>query len=212
MFFLLPKPMKEMYHLQSRFLLIISMLLIAFSNAYSQTEMPDVLNKNTLKEQMKYIEEHTRIYETYRAIREDMFQKLNKNISDTLLSSSKKIVLLNNKTSILNHTIDSLNSTLATTKTSLDDITRTKNSIKILGIEANKGAYNAIMWTVIAGLIAMLAIGFLIFKRNLSGIISTNQELRELKDELEAYKKTTREAREKMSMSHFNELKKLRGE
>lgn len=202
-----------MHHPQFRFTLIISMLLIACTNAFSQTtDMLDALNKSNLKEQMKYIEEHTRIYENFRAIREDMFQRLNGNISDTLSASSNKIAALNKKTSKLKQTIDSLNSSLATTKTSFEDINRTKNSIKILGIEANKGTYNSIMWTVIAGLIAVLAIGFFIFKRNLLVIISTNKELRELKDELEAYRKTTREAREKMSMAHFNELKKLRGE
>jgi uncharacterized membrane-anchored protein YhcB (DUF1043 family) len=67
------------------------------------------------------------------------------------------------------------------------------------------------MWTIVAGLVAILVIGFLAFKRNLSVTFNTKKELRELKDEFEAYRKTSREAREKMSMDHFNELKKLRG-
>ena len=44
-----------------------------------------------MKEQLNYIEEKTRIYENYRAIREDMFQKLKGNISDTLSSANNKI-------------------------------------------------------------------------------------------------------------------------
>jgi uncharacterized membrane protein (DUF106 family) len=39
----------------------------------------------------------------------------------------------------------------------------------------------------------------------------TKKECEELKKEFEAYQKASREAREKMSMTHFNELKRLRG-
>ena len=176
-----------------------------------QETMPDVLNKNTLKEQLNYIEERTRIYENYRAIREDMFQKIKGNISDTLSAAKRKIAGLSNTTLKLNHTIDSLNTALETTKKILEDITRTKNSIRLLGLEVNKLIYNTIMWLIVAVLAAILAIGFLVFKRGLLVSVKTKKELQELKDEFEAYRKTTREAREKMSMDHFNELKRMKG-
>jgi hypothetical protein len=203
--------MKEISHSQIRFVSILALLVMTFMKLSGQETMPDVLNKNTLKEQLNYIEERTRIYENYRAIREDMFQKIKGNISDTLSAAKRKIAGLSNTTLKLNHTIDSLNTALETTKKILEDITRTKNSIRLLGLEVNKLIYNTIMWLIVAVLAAILAIGFLVFKRGLSVSVKTKKELQELKDEFEAYRKTTREAREKMSMDHFNELKKLRG-
>ena len=173
--------------------------------------MPDILIKNSLKEQLNYIDEHTRIYENYRAIREDMFQKIKVNVSDTLTATKSKIARLNKTTSELNLTIDSLRTTLETTKTRLDEITRTKNSISVICLEVNKLTYNKIMWTLLAGLIAVLVMGFLAFKRNLSVIFNTKKEYQELKDEFEAYRKTSREAREKLTMDHFNEIKRLKG-
>jgi prefoldin subunit 5 len=173
--------------------------------------MPDVLIKSTLKEQLNYIEERTKIYENYRAIREDMFQKIKGNVSDTLSDSNNKVAMLNSTVSILKHDIDSLNSVLETTRTRLESVTRTKNRISVLGLEVNKITYNTIMWLIIMGLAATLGFGFLVFKRNLSVTFNIKKELNELKSEYEAYRKTTREAREKMSMDHFNELKKLRG-
>ena len=204
--------MKEMSKPQFRYLLISSMLFLAFINVKGQTTMPDVLNKNSMKEQLNYIEEKTRIYENYRAIREDMFQKLKGNISDTLYSANNKIAVLKNTTSALNSTIDSLKTLYATTNTSLEDVTRSKNSIKVLGIEVNKQSYNTVMWTIVAGLIAVLVLGFLVFKRNMAITHNTKKELLDLKNEFEAYRKTTREAREKMSMAHFLELQKLKNE
>jgi hypothetical protein len=190
---------------------MIAIMAMAVMKINGQTTMPDELIKNSLKEQLNYIEQRTRIYENYRAIREDMFQKIKGNVSDTLLADKSKIAGLSIMTSSLKHDIDTLNTILETTKIRLEEITRTKNSIRVLGIEVNKLTYNSILWTIVTGLIVILAIGFLIFKRNLSVTLNTKKELRELKDEFEAYRKTSREAREKMSMDHFNELKKLKG-
>jgi len=197
---------------QFRYLLIISMLFLVIMNVKGQTTMPEVLYKNSLKDQLNYIEEKTRIYENYRAIREDMFQKLKGNISDTLFSATNRIAALKNTTSGLNSKIDSLKTLYSTTNTELENVTRSKNSIKVIGIEVNKQSYNTFMWTIVAGLIAVLALGFLVFKRNMAITHNTKKELLDLKNEFEAYRKTTREAREKMSMAHFLELQKLKGE
>jgi peptidoglycan hydrolase CwlO-like protein len=200
-----------MNQLQIRCVLILAILVGAVMKVTGQSAMPDVLIKNSLKEQLNFIEEHTKIYENYRAIREDMFQKLRGNVSDTLWAANSKIAGLNKTGSTLNYTIDSLSNTLETLKTSLKEITRTKNSISVIGLEVNKFTYNKIMWTILAGLVAILLFGFLVFKRNLSVIFNTKKEFQELKNEFEAYRKTSREAREKLTMDHFNELKKLRG-
>jgi hypothetical protein len=203
--------MNEMYNSQSRFVLILSILVLASIKVNCQTTIPDVLTKNSLKEQMNYLEERTKIYENYRAIREDMFQKLKGNIADTISVAKNNIAALSIETEILKHSIDSLSGYLKTVQTNLEDITRTKNSIKVLGIEVSKVIYNLIMWTILALLTGSIIMGFLLFKRNLSITNNTKKEYQELKDEFEAYRKTSREAREKMSMDHFKEIKKLKG-
>jgi tetrahydromethanopterin S-methyltransferase subunit B len=203
--------MKAMNKSIHKLTLTVAILLIAFMRVNSQATLPDDLIKTPLTDQLKYLEERTRIYENYRAIREDMFQKLKENVTDTVVYTKKKISGLNASTKTLNQRIDSLNSTLNTTKTMLDEMTATKNSIEVLGMEVNKISYNGIMWTIIIGLICALVFGFLAFKRNLSVTQNTKKELIELKDEFETYRKTSREAREKMSMDHFNEIRRLKG-
>jgi hypothetical protein len=200
-----------MYH--SR--VIVTVLLVVFAAAdfqvIGQTTFPEVLKKGSIKEQLNYLEERTKIYEFYRAIREDMFQQVKGNVSDTLSAAKNKIAGLNKSTSALNMTIDSLRADLKSTQTRLLEMTKTKNSISVLGLEVNKSTYNKFMWTILGGLIAILAIGFLAFKRNLSVHFSTKKEFQELKNEFEAYRKTSREAREKLTMDHFKEIQKLKG-
>ena len=200
-----------MKQLQIRYVLILAVLIFAVIKVTGQMTTPDVLLKSSLKDQYNYIEEHTRIYDDYRAIREDMFQKLKRNVSDTLSSINVKIAGLNKTVSVLNRTIDTLRTNLVSTQARLEEMTKTKNSIRVAGIEVNKTTYNNSMWTILAGLIAILLIGFLAFKRNLSAMSNTKKEFQELKAEFETYRKTSREAREKLTMDHFNEIKRLKG-
>ncbi|HBH85443.1 MAG: hypothetical protein A2X05_12220 [Bacteroidetes bacterium GWE2_41_25] len=192
-------------------LMIFAAILFAAVKANGQATMPDELTRGTIKEQINYLQDKTRIYENYRAVREDMFQKINRNILDTLSSDRKSINELRILTSNLRSTNDSVNIILETTRQSLAETTATKNSITVLGMEVNKTAYNSIMWTIIAVISIVLVFGFLVFKRNLMVTIRTGKELKELSDEFETYRQSTRIAREKMTMDHFNEMQRLKG-
>jgi hypothetical protein len=195
----------------SRFVFTIVIMMAGITRGVCQTAIPEVLQKGTIIEQMNYLEEKTRIYENYRAIREDMFQLAKKNSLDSLQKSKSMISEFAKQTKNLNSRIDSLKISLASTKDQLNDMTSTKNSIRVIGIEMNKLAYNSIMWTIIAVLVFILISGFLAFKRNRAVTVHTKQELTELKSEFEAYRTKTRLEREKMSMDHFNEIKRLKG-
>lgn len=194
------------------FIALIFALLPFFSlKMLSQTTIPEALLKNSLKEQMDYLEEKTRIYENYRAIREDMFQRIKTNALDSIESAKSEIASLKSLNAERVITIDSLRKNLDDTKVQLEEITKTKNSIELLGLRVSKSAYNSIMWTVIAGLLVIIAIGYLALKRSLSVTKHTKNEMKELKEEYEAYRKSSREAREKMARDHFNEIRKLKG-
>lgn len=194
-----------------RCLLTSILLILFFPFLTGQSAMPEVLLKNSINEQIKYINEKTLIYEYYRAIREDMFQKLMTNFSDTLSARNATINNLNRTVAEAMRQIDTLKGDLEATKASLETAITTKNSIMLIGKEVNKSAYNSIMWLTVIILAGGLVILFLTLKRSLVITRNTEKELKDLKDEFLSYKKTAREAREKMSMDHFNELKKLRG-
>jgi len=199
-----------MKKLQYRLISIIALALLMFNISYAQRPLPDELLNNTIEEQINYLEERTRIYENYRAIREDMFQKINSNVMDSLTAYKAEIVDLNATIRALNKTRDDLNESLEETKASLDEMTRTKNAISLFGLEVNKIVYNTIMWTVIGALLILLVIGFIAFKRNRIITVKTREEINELKDEFEEYRQTSRLAREKMTMEHFKEIQKLK--
>ncbi|MFO7755158.1 MAG: hypothetical protein R6V34_04140 [Bacteroidales bacterium] len=199
-----------MKKLPYRFIMIVVLLAIIFNKSNSQRPLPDELLTNTIEEQIEYIEEHTRIYENYRAIREDMFQKINNNIIDSLMAYKKDITQLNNRISSFNNANDSLNNSLEETRSNLQEVSRTKNEISLMGLEINKTVYNSIMLIIIAALIIMLIMGYILFKTNRAGTIRTKNELKDLKNEFEEYRQNSRQAREKMTIDHFKEIQRLK--
>lgn len=199
-----------MKNFQMKHLLLISVFALSSTVADGQNRMPDELTTGTIREQISYIENKTRIYEEYRAIREDMFRKINANILDTLAAERNRITELNKLTAALNSRADSLNALLGSTRGSLSDVTATKNKISVLGLGINKTTYNAIMWTLIGVLLFLMIIGFLIFKRNLVVLLRTEKDLKELKDEFAAYRQSSRIAREKVEMDLFRANQKLK--
>lgn len=203
--------MKNNKILIARYLSTALLFTTAGFCAKGQDSMPEILLKGTVKEQMEYITAKTRIYDNYRAIREDMFQKIRANSIDSLNTAGQKIALLKNQNNGLYLKVDSLNASLGSVKKELDQVTKSKNSIQLLGLEINKTAYNAILFTIIITLAGILVLGFLVFKRNLSVTNRSRKDFEDLKREFEAYRKASREAREKLSMAHFYELRKIRG-
>lgn len=201
-----------MNQISFKHVLVFSVIFFTAITAIGQTAMPTELNSSSIGEQIQYLEKHTRIYEGYRAIREDMYQKINGNFIDTLQAEKSRVAALEGLTSNLNSKTDSLNALLNTTRANLQEITNTKNNIRVLGLEIRKGAYNTIMWTIVGGLVFVLALGFLVFKRNLTVLLRTEKDLKELKDEFAAYKQTSRLAREKLEMDNFRAIQKLKGQ
>lgn len=187
------------------------LLLLLSTNTPCQSDLPDVFKKESIPEQLRYLEEHTRIYENYRAIREDMFRVISKNTVDTLKNAKTRISALLQETQALNVRIDSLQNSLESTDASLEKASSTKNSISILGIEVNKVVYNSVMWAIVAGLLLLLAIGYLTFKHNRITTVKTLKELEVLKAEFDEYRTKTRLEREKMNVDHFNEIQKMKG-
>ena len=191
--------------------LLISAFFFSVTLASAQTRMPDELNTAAIREQIEYVEDHTRIYDNFRAIREDIFQKLNKNILDSLTAVKNKVAELKGDTANLISRTDSLNVLLTSTRSQLEEVTATKNKIRVFGMEINKTTYNTIMWILVGGLILLMVLGFLVFKRNLVVLLRTENDLKELKEEFATYTQTSRIAREKVEIDLFRANQKLKG-
>jgi hypothetical protein len=188
---------------------VVAVFLTLGVRSYGQP-IPEEFKSGTISEQFNQLEAHTRIYDNYRAIREDIFQLVFKNIKDTLVIKSGKINKLSEEVSALSLRLDTTQKKLESTKSSLEDMTRTKNSMRLLGVELNKHVYNTSMWSILGIITLLLIIGFLIFRNNRATTLTTKTELDDLKNQFDEYKQKKRIEIEKLTMTHFNEIQKLK--
>jgi hypothetical protein len=189
--------------------MICIMTFSGWSSASGQT-IQEVLDSATLENQLNYVEDHTRIYDNFRAIREDVFQKFKNNSIDSLDRAKLDIATLNSELTERNVEIETLNTDLGRAKNERDQAIRTKDSFTLLGIEMNKGVYSTVLWIIILSLAIFGILMFLLFKRAHVVTAQTQKELISLKDEYEAHKKNAREKYEKLVVNHHNEIMKLK--
>lgn len=199
------------YQIPVPFIILLTIILSSFQFAKGQTTMPEVMDTATLQAQMNYIQEKTRIYNNFRAIREDIFLKMKANSLDSLSVAKNDISRLNETVDARNSEIESLNAELGSAREQLNTAVKNKNALTFLGIQMDKKYYNSLMWTIVVILAALLTILFIIFRRNRVITVEFRDDLNETKENFETYKKEARERYEKLVVSHHNEIMKLRG-
>jgi len=191
-------------------LAIFCLSLASIQSLSAQYVTPAIMDTANLEAQLDYIHERTRIYNDFRAIREDIFQKMKGNTLDSLNETKLRIATLNSRLTEKSSQIETLNSDLGRTKNERDEAIRNKDSFTFLGIQMNKALYSSIMWFISLGLAVMSVILVLLYKRTSMITIHTKKEFDEIREEFEAHKKSSREKQEKLVVNHHNEIMKLK--
>ena len=191
-------------------LLIAGLYIFASQPIQAQSGVVEFMDSTSMEAQLNYIQERTRVYDNYRAIREDVFLKLKRNVADTIRENRLEIADLNSKITEKDSQIETLNTDLTRTKTERDDAIRNKDSFSFLGMQMNKSLYSSILWFIILGLVVLALIMFFLFKRSHQVTREVKEHLEILQEEFEQYRKSSREKYEKLVVSHHNEIMKLK--
>ena len=190
-------------------LLMICITIPGFVKLNAQT-LSAVLDSATIESQLNSIHQRTRVYDNFRAIRDDIFIKMKGNVLDSLEGTKLEIAILNSNLIERNFQIETLNSDLSRTKNERDEAIRNKDGMSFIGLQLNKAVYNSIMWFVVLGLIVISVALFLLFKRAHIVTTQVKNELATMKTEFEEHKNNSREKYEKLVVSHHNEIMKMK--
>lgn len=177
---------------------------------FAQAGAEAVLDSATMEGQVEYLTDRTRIYNGYRAIRDDLFRKLTSNAVDSLNSEKLEVESLKSKLAERDLQIETQNTDLERAQGERDQAIRTKDSFEIFGLQLQKGIYNTVMWIFVLGLLALAGMLFLMFRRSYAVTSHTKKELANVQEEFDEYRKSSREKYEKLVVSHHNEIMKLK--
>ncbi len=163
-----------------------------------------------LEDQYIYLIEKSSTYQDYRVIRQAWVSKFKTHFLDTLKFLRGTIIDDQSVISQKTYQIDSLANELKKTNNILANVVKEKNSLKLFGFQVSKQAYDAIMWLIIIGLLALVGFLFMLFKRSNTITIRTKTDLQEIKDEFEDFRKKALKSKEEAVRMIYDELKKYK--
>ena len=189
-----------------KFLLSISLLVFLSFASYAQETKENTpkrsLNSGTIESQFDYLYKKSGSYQEYKVVKKVFYQKIKGNVLKKELNMTKQTVIAQDSE------INNLKTNLKTTNDNLTNVTKEKDNIKFLGISMTKGAYNTILWSIIIGLMALLA--FFVFRFKTSNTITkqANELLAETEEEFDQYKAIALEREQKVRRELQDELNK----
>ncbi|WP_339625909.1 tRNA (guanine-N1)-methyltransferase [uncultured Winogradskyella sp.] len=197
---------------------LVLVLLFNFQTTVAQQQPQDEadilsLNSGNIDSQFEYIFIKSGNFkgtngQKYEAVKFSSLLTLKANVLDSLkttyakLDSSQKIV--NNQAK----EIDGLKIQLQNTKTNLEETNSEKDNIALLGMQMSKGSYNILMWSVIAGLLALLLVFIYKFKGSNTLTKEAKFRLDEIETEFEEHRRGALEREQKVRRQLQDELNK----
>lgn len=196
-------------------LLCTAMALLTFTLQYAQETDDLSLDRGNIDSQFEYIVKKSGNFKgvnggRYEAVRTLWLDKLRKNVSDTLNASYKNAAQLQTTISEHETTIASLNKKLGETTNNLTSVTEEKDSMSFLGILVSKITYNTILWSIIAGLLALML--FFMYKFRRSNVLTQDAKgaLSEVEVEYEDHRRRALEREQKISRQLQDEINRYK--
>ena len=174
------------------------------------------LNNSTLNNQFEYVLKKSGNFkgtngQMYEAVKRSMLLTLQAHAIDSLNTLHKELADTQAIVENQSTEISDLKTKLSTTQNDLDKTNAEKNSMSFFGLQMSKTGYNLLMWSIIAGLLALLI--FFIYKFKNSNIITRKAKLAlsEIEDEFEEHRKTALEREQKVRRQLQDEINKQKG-
>lgn len=208
--------MKPIANLPNLILLCLFSLLAYGQNTNDVQENELSLDSSSINDQFEYVLKKSGNFrgtngQMYEAVKLSMLLTLKAHTVDSLKTVHKE--LSDTQAIVQNQTaeISNLKERLLTTQNDLDKTNAEKNSMALFGLQMSKTGYNVLMWSIIAGLMALLI--FFIYKFRSSNTITRKAKLAlsEIEDEFEEHRKTALEREQKVRRQLQDEINKQKG-
>lgn len=186
---------------------------ISFSQA-NQTEDDELsINSGTIDNQFEYVLRKSGNFrgtngQMYEAVNLNMFLTLRSHALDSLKTAYKDLADTQAIVKAQSEEIISLKANLSETKNNLETTNQEKDNMALFGMQMSKTGYNVLMWTIIAGLLAMLL--FFIYKFKNSNAITRDAKkaLEEIEEAFDEHRKTALEREQKVRRQLQDEINK----
>lgn len=172
-------------------------------------------NEGSIDEQFEYVIQKSYTYrgngKVYKNVERHWLTQLKARTLDSLKAVHKNLSDTQAVVDAQSKEITDLKSKLGHTQNSLDQTNIEKNNMALFGMQMSKTNYNVLMWSIIAGLLALLI--FFIYKFNNSNAVTREAKhaLAEIEEEFEEHRKIALEREQKVRRQLQDEINKQKG-
>lgn len=206
-----------MKYIKALFLLLFVLLVTPTILAQETPDDELSLDNSTINDQFEYVLSKSGNFkglsgQQYEAVKRSMFLTLQKHTNDTLKMIREDLAKTRATLDAQAKEINTLKNNLESTQTTLDNTNKEKDSMALFGMQMSKSGYNALMWGIIALLLASLL--FFIYKFKNSNAITrqARKALAETEEEFEEHRKTALEREQKVRRQLQDEINKQKSD
>jgi septal ring factor EnvC (AmiA/AmiB activator) len=199
-----------MKFIKTVFFTTLTLLCLTTANAQDNSTDDDKLslNEGTIDNQFEYVIRRSNSYQEFKVVKKTWLYELKAHTIDSLNAVHKELSDTQATVNSQSNEINQLKTDLSNTKTNLDNTNKQKDSMALFGMQMSKGGYNALMWTIIAGLLALLLLFIYKFKNSNSVTKQAKKTLLETEEEYEEYRRNSLEREQKVRRQLQDEINK----
>lgn len=190
--------------------------MVGSTSTFAQDTQTQSINEGTINDQFEYILRKSGNFkgtngQAYEAVKRSLLLALQSHTSDSLKTIRQDLNKTLTTVDAQQKEINDLKANLSSTQSTLDATNKEKNSMSLLGLQMSKTSYNILMWTIIAGLLALLTIFIFKFKNSNSVTKAAKKALAETEEEFEEHRRSALEREQKVRRQLQDELNKQKG-
>ncbi|MEZ4856506.1 MAG: tRNA (guanine-N1)-methyltransferase [Gelidibacter sp.] len=200
-----------MHSIKTLFFIFASLLI--FSTTYAQDNSNDDEDKLSLTEgsvdnQFEYVIQRSNNYQDYKVVKKTWLYALKAHTMDSLKAIEKNLLETKNVVDSQAKEIATLKSNLSNTQATLDTTNKEKDSMALFGLQMSKTGYNALMWSIIAALLALFILFVFKFKNSNTITKQAKKVLAETEEEFEEHRRNALEREQKVRRQLQDEINK----
>ncbi len=189
-------------------LLVTFSLQTAKAQTAKQAEDKLSLNSGTIDNQFEFVIRRSNSWQDYKTVKKTWLYALKAHTMDSLKAVHKDLADTKTVVSKQEGEIASLKSSLSNTESTLNATNVEKDNISLFGIQTSKASYKILMWSIIAGLFALLLFFIYKFKGSNSSTRDAKHKLGEVESEYEEHRRNALEREQKVRRQLQDELNK----
>ena len=192
------------------FFTTLTLICLTTLNAQESTDQDDKLSlsEGTIDNQFEYVIRRSNSYQEFKVVKKTWLYELKAHTLDSLNAVQKELKDSQSTINNQSNEIDQLKTDLANTKSDLENTKKEKDSMALFGMQMSKGGYNALMWSIIAALLALLILFIYKFKNSNSITKQAKKSLLETEEEYEEYRRNSLEREQKVRRQLQDEINK----